>query len=54
MRNNAIIVKIVESEVDFRVLHCNDWMNLAMQLICKALEHKTSKKTNKKLKCLPR
>ncbi len=32
--NNAIIVKILESEVDFRVLHSNDRTNLAMQLIC--------------------
>ncbi len=34
-RNNAITMKIVESEVDFRVLHTNDWTNLAMQLILK-------------------
>ncbi len=32
--NNAIIVKIVVSEVDFRVLPTNDWTNRAMQLIC--------------------
>ncbi len=29
--NNAIIVKIVVSEVDFLVLQTNDWKNLAMQ-----------------------
>ncbi len=29
--SNAITVKIVESEVDFRVLHSKDWTNLAMQ-----------------------
>ncbi len=32
-RNTEIIVKIVESEVDFRVLHSSDKTNLAMQLI---------------------
>ncbi len=32
--NNAIMVKIVVSEVDFRVLQTNDWTNRAMQLIC--------------------
>ncbi len=29
--NNAIIVKIVVSKVDFRVLQTNDWTNRAMQ-----------------------
>ncbi len=32
MSNNAIIEKIVVSEVDFRVLLTNDWTNRAMQL----------------------
>ncbi len=32
--NNAIIVKIVVFEVDFRVLQTNDWTNRAMQLTC--------------------
>ncbi len=27
-------MKIVESEVDFRVLQTNDWTNFVMQLIC--------------------
>ncbi len=32
VRNNAIIVKIVESEVNFGVLQSNDWTNLPTQL----------------------
>ncbi len=32
--DNAIIEKIVVSEVDFRVLQTNDWTNRAMQLKC--------------------
>ncbi len=32
--NNAIMVKIVVSEVDFRVLQTNDWTERATQLIC--------------------
>ncbi len=32
MSNNAIIVKIVVSEIDFRVLQANDWTNRAVQL----------------------
>ncbi len=33
--NNAIMVKIVVSEVDFRALQSNDWTKLATQLILK-------------------
>ncbi len=35
--NNEIIVKIVVSETDFRVLQTNDWTNRTIQLIYKTL-----------------